>query len=433
MKRSPRSRNIASGRPNVISVFAKIGGATFFSQLAIFASSPILTRLYTKDDFGTFGVFLAIATLGAAIAPLGYSEGILAPTKRRQSDALFAASLYASVVFGAFSAVVLLIALGLHPSGNKALPDWAGPLFVPTIIGMAVTYCVQIFAAREANWRAVQQLILVQASIRVVSQLSFAFAGLGALGLICAEAIMRCFTSVFGLWKIRLTLKERVRSIPLRDVAAEARRYWRFPAMRMPSSLLNNAATLAPTPMIAALFGLGPAGLWVLIDQVINAPLGFVNKTVGDVFAGYFTNAFHNDPSEAKRIFWIATWALIPLGLLPCALLWFFGPPLFATVFGEPWRPAGELAGLMAFVLLARFVVQPLSWACNTVNRPEAKLIFDLLQLALIIGTFLYVEANNLKFEEFILLISISYTSSYIALFGLTVWAIYFPRKITAD
>lgn len=354
---------------------------------------------------------------------------MLAPPGRRQSDALFAASLWCSLVFGAACAAVTAWVLWLHPWGEEILPWWAGLLLAPTVIGMASTYSIQIFVAREANWRAVQDLVIVQACLRVALQLSFAFMGLGAAGIASAEAAMRTLTAAFGIWRIRSPLAARVRPIALAEVLAEARRYWRFPAIRMPSSLLNNVATLAPAPLIAALYGLGPAGLWVLVDQTINVPLGFVNKTAGDVFAGYFTRAFHRDPAEARRLFWIAAATLLPIGLVPSAALWFFGPDLFAIAFGASWRPAGELGAILAWVLLARFIVQPLSWACNTVNRPEAKLAFDVLQLVLVAGAFAFAWKTGLRFESAVAVLTAAYAVAYLALFGLTSWAIATPRR----
>lgn len=353
---------------------------------------------------------------------------MLAPPGRRQSDALFAASLWSSLIFGAACAVLAAWLLWLHPWGNELLPWWGGVLLAPTVIGMAATYSIQIFVAREADWRAVQDLVIAQACLRVALQLSFALLGLGAAGIACAEAAMRTLATAFGIWRIRSPLSARVRTIAFSEVLAEARRYWRFPAIRMPSSLINNIATLAPAPLIAAIYGLGPAGLWVLVDQIINVPLGFVNKTAGDVFAGYFTRAFHRDPAEARRLFWIAAAALVPIGLVPCAALWLFGPDMFAMVFGAPWRSAGELAGILAWVLLARFVVQPLSWACNTVNRPEAKLAFDILQLILVAGAFAFAWTAGLRFESAIALLAAAYALAYLALLGLTAWAIAAPR-----
>ncbi len=412
-----------------LAALTRVGGASAFAQLAVVAISPVLTRIYTQPEFGIFGVFLSVATVLAAIAPLGYPEGLLAPPSRRQSDSIFAASLYASVVFGAVCTAFAVVALWLHPEGKAILPWWAGSLLVPTVIGMAAIYSIQIFVAREADWRAAQDLVVVQACLRVGLQLSFALSGLGAFGLACAECLMRSLTAAFGLWRIRSSFFERIRPIPLREVITDARRYWRFPAIRMPSSLINNIATLAPAPLIAALFGLSSAGLWVLVDQIINVPLGFVNKTAGDVFAGYFTKAFHRDPAEARRLFWTAAGALVPIGLIPCVALWFFGPALFAIVFGEPWRPAGELAGVMAWVLLARFVAQPLSWACNTVNRPEAKLAFDFLQLLLVSGAFGYSWAADLDFDNAVGLLATAYVLAYAALLCLTAWAIATPRR----
>ncbi len=38
-----------------------------------------------------------------------------------------------------------------------------------------------------------------------------------------------------------------------------------------------------------------------------------------------------------------------------------FSPPLFAFVFGEPWRIAGDYARILAFPLAVKFVVSPLA------------------------------------------------------------------------
>lgn len=418
-----------SGGLSVMSALARVGGASAFALVAMVAISPVLARLCTQEEFGVYGVFLSTATILAAIAPLGYPEGILAPPSRRQSDALFAASLYSAAVVGTACTAILVLALWLYPGGSAILPWWGGPLLVPTVIGMAVSYSVQIFVARSTDWRAAQHIVVVQACLRMTLQLSFAFLGFGAVGLALAEGLMRSLTAGFGLWRIRLPFAERILPITLREVANAALSYWRFPAIRMPSSFLNNVATLAPTPLIAAVYGLNAAGLWVLVDQVINVPLGFVNKTVGDVFAGYFTRAFHDDPGKARKLFWTTAAALVPIGLIPSVALWYLGSEIFAVAFGQNWRPAGELAGLMAWVLFARFVAQPLSWACNTVNRPEAKLLFDFFQIALVAGVFMFSWVVNVDFNDFAMLLTGAYVLAYIALLCLTGWAITTPRR----
>jgi O-antigen/teichoic acid export membrane protein len=425
---APVTAHDGSGR-GFLSALARVGGVSAAAQLVVVALAPVLARLYEHDDFGVFGVFLSCATILAAIAPLGYPEGLLAPPGRRQSDGLFSASLWASLVGGLFCGGAAAAILWSSSWADAILPWWAGLLLAPAIVGMAATYSIQIFIAREADWRAAQELTIVQAALRVVLQLSFAFAGLGAAGLACAEAAMRVLTAAFGLWRIRVKLNDRIRPIGLTEVTALARRYWQFPAVRMPSSLINNVATLMPAPLIALLFGLGPAGLWTLVDQVLNVPLGFVNKTVGDVFAGTFTRAFHQDRAAARRLFWLAAAVLTPVGLVPAVILDWFGPGLFALVFGADWRMAGELAGMLCWALWARFVALPLSWACNTVNRPEAKLVFDLLQIALVALVFGYARMTELAFEATVALLTAAYLIANLALLALAAWAIHHPRE----
>ena len=68
----------------VNSVF-KITSGSFFGQLILAISSPIITRLYEPKIFGFFATYNAIVKLVSAIAPLRYEMALVIAKKNNDS------------------------------------------------------------------------------------------------------------------------------------------------------------------------------------------------------------------------------------------------------------------------------------------------------------------------------------------------------------
>ena len=83
--------------------------------------------------------------------------------------------------------------------------------------------------------------------------------------------------------------------------------------------------------------------------------------------------------------------ALAVLGIVPFFLLFLYSPGLFALVFGEEWREAGEYARLLVPMFFLRFLVSPLSYVLYVAEKQS----YDLLwQIALLVGTLTAIWAG---------------------------------------
>ena len=60
---------------NVITLMTGTG----LAQAIPIAISPILTRLYSPEDFGTFGLYMAIVTIASVLVTGRYELAILLP------------------------------------------------------------------------------------------------------------------------------------------------------------------------------------------------------------------------------------------------------------------------------------------------------------------------------------------------------------------
>ncbi|MEO1077555.1 MAG: lipopolysaccharide biosynthesis protein, partial [Bacteroidota bacterium] len=68
-----RARTRAAwARSSLLAPILTLVGGTAAAQALVFAARPVLTRLYTPDDFGVLTVFTTLVSLGATVASGGY-------------------------------------------------------------------------------------------------------------------------------------------------------------------------------------------------------------------------------------------------------------------------------------------------------------------------------------------------------------------------
>jgi len=72
-----------------------------------------------------------------------------------------------------------------------------------------------------------------------------------------------------------------------------------------------------------------------------------------------------------RRIFLKTLAGTLFFSLPPFLALIFFAPPLFAFVFGEPWREAGRYAQLLAPMYAMRFVASPLGFVLIIAEKQD--------------------------------------------------------------
>ncbi len=73
----------------VRNVAVLLGGAAV-GQVLLLLASPVVSRIYTPEDFGAFGVYLSLVAFFAAIASLRLELAIPLQKLREEADALLA-------------------------------------------------------------------------------------------------------------------------------------------------------------------------------------------------------------------------------------------------------------------------------------------------------------------------------------------------------
>ncbi|HSI57531.1 MAG TPA: oligosaccharide flippase family protein [Ideonella sp.] len=312
---------------------------------------PWLTRLYTPAEFGQFTAFSVLAANLAVLACARYEFALPLARDDAEAGALFALCLrILAVVVGACA----VLALGLHATGAIAHAGW-----LPLAVGAAgLLSLMTLWATRAQAFTALAATRVLQHGGGALLQVALALGSLGVLGLILGPVLATLLAAAW-LW----------RATPHGGVAAARSASWRslrpvmcahqdFPLLNTPHAFLGALGDTLAVMILVAWSGDAAAGLWGLTLRYLKAPATLVG---GAVSQALYPRLSGSSPAEARRAVRQVMVLLGAVGLAIALLLVLTGPALFAAVFGEPWRPAGELARALAPYIALHFVASPLA------------------------------------------------------------------------
>ena len=337
------------------SVSVLVGG-TASAQLLLVLAAPILTRLYSPEDFGLLAVYASLLALIGVISSLRYELAIPLPEDDGEAANVAVLCLILVVISTILTGVLVLL-MGSAIAAALGVPTLAGYLWLLPV-GVLLTGFYSVFnywAVRTKRFTTIAGTKLRQAVATLAIQLAaFKLGGIALLlGQVAGQGVG---TTTLGLPALK---SAGFKQVSWAGVKKAAGRYRRFPIFSTWAGFANTAGLQLPPLMFAALFSPAAAGLYTLANRVLTLPMNLVGGAIGQVF---FANA-----AEAHRVGKLGPLVaqlhakLAHIGLPPAILLMLLGPALFAFVFGEQWRQAGEFAQWMAPWLYLVFVSSPLS------------------------------------------------------------------------
>jgi O-antigen/teichoic acid export membrane protein len=153
--------------------------------------------------------------------------------------------------------------------------------------------------------------------------------------------------------------------------------------------------------------------------RMLRIPVMLIGASLSHVFFSRISSY----KTEGKLIYPLFRKVLISLSLLsilPFLIIYFFGAPLFAFVFGAEWRFSGELSEIMAPWLMLNFIVSPLSTIPLVFDKQKAYLIIGLIGSLLQILGFVLIPVA-LGHQE----------SNVVIMFHCVTWAQVFMAAVT--
>lgn len=347
---------------------------TAAAQALTILAAPLLTRLYRPEDYGVFALFGAVVGLSALLASGKYDLAILIPKEDAAATALVGACLLITSVVSV--ALTVLLWFTCHP-----LAAWLGdPLLAPWLqlvpLGVVLTnlgLVLAVWANRQQAYGALSNSRMAGALAGTAANLALGFAGWGAAGLVCGFLVVQVATLAI-LWPHSSELLRALkRETSLAAIRAEAMRFASFPKFSLGAELMNTLSNQLVVLLLPKFFGMAVLGGYAMGQRVIGIPTTLVGGAVGEVFRSQASRDYA-EQGNCREIFRKTFRQLTLLAVGPFLVLLVGAPELFALVFGESWRMAGQLTQVMSVMFLLRFIVSPLTHTFLLAGRQKEDL-----------------------------------------------------------
>lgn len=390
-------------------VFTLLSGATV-AQIIALISIPILTRIYTPEDFGFFAIYLSIANIMSTLATGRYELAIMLPEKKENAVAIIKGIFRLTLVFSVFILFILLIVKNTH----HQIAEFIKPsyfYFLPfSIIIIAFTNVFTQWYTRKKNFKLQAKIKIYKSSGNAIVNVAIGiFYYVKSLGLFTGHILSQGLQVILYATKFYRTEKETLKKTSPKTVQEELRKNLNFPYFSAPMGFLNAISSDILIYVLNLFYSTTLVGFYTNANKVINYPLNLISQS--------FTSVFYQKINETNKkvnlylISYFSNFVIASLSMVPVI---FWGEAIFGFVLGKEWEIAGSIAKYLAPLTIAGFAMRSVSNIFSLTRKNGVLLIWQIIYLAIILMMILITKSKDFK----VMLLSVSFTGAilYIAL-----------------
>ena len=385
----------------MIRAFRNILSSEFFRNVATLISGTslaqafsvviyiILSRIYTEEDFGVFGLYMNILNITVIFSTAKYELAILLPKSERESVNLLGLS---SLISVGVSLVLLVIVVSMNGMicswlGSEEISVWLYFIPLSTLtVGWFTSF--RNFSNRQKRYKLIAGANIGQSVSNSLLKLGLGFLIAGAAGLISGVI----FGQVVGFlvffiahWRIN---RSKASWIKWSEMKRLAKQYSLFPKYNMWQGLINNLSGAFPVFILSAYFSTGIAGLYTFGYMILYRPVNLVANAFYQVMFQRFVEKKHENRAIRPEVLLFLKRTTQVL-VLPFIVSGIFFPDIFGFIFGDKWIEAGRYAQIILPWIFMVSLVMPLSFIPDLYKKQRVAMIIDGVKLVARLGALL--------------------------------------------
>jgi len=368
----------AAARPTFLRHVMTLATGTTLAQVLTLAAGPILTRLYSPEEFGAFAIYVSLSGILSIIATCRYDLSIPLPDKHEDAINLLGMSVFLSITVSVVSFLLLAVGGGFLARSIGLGSDSQILILVPlSILMLSVQSAASYWCNRRGWYGTIALGSVIQSLVTIVVTIACAVGFRIRHGLVVgalAGQTLACGVMCIGLIRSDRSL---LGAIGFRSMIAQARRYLKFPMFNLPYSSLVFFSSRFILFALTSYQHVRAAGLLNYSRTILMAPGSLSSSSVGRVF---FERAVASWGTPALRDLTFAILRIM-IGLGAPVFVFFvaWGPEIFALVFGEKWREAGVYGRIFAPAGLCILVADWIERVFEVAGRQSASLLLQVV------------------------------------------------------
>lgn len=377
----------------MLSDFLKLFSGATIGQLIPFLTGPLLSRLYSPDDFGLYALLSSTAGILSIISTGAYEYAILTADDDDESKQLGLLSVLLSLIFSIFSSLILLIILIIAKPWISSSLAWIW-IVVPIYVFLQGLLSASSYTLnRQQRYGRMSKGKLMRSATIAAFQIILGFLKL-PWGLFPGMVAGHSAATVYLFHGVKNLFRESVQAASLNNLKTIARKYYRFPSFTLPSQLLNELSVQIPVYLLKAFFTTAIVGIYALPQKMLNVPVSLIGQSIGQV---YFQKAAKqkNNPDALATTTASLFRFLFRIGVIPFSIIIVFGDLIFPWLFGAEWKQSGIFAQMLSPWLLFVLAGSPISKLFTVQDKQKLGLYFNstlitLRVVALLVGGLIF-------------------------------------------
>ncbi len=345
--------------------------ATISAQLISVAVSPILSRLYSPEDFGVLGRLVAFTSIFVGISTLKYNMAVVLSKSSKETKHLINWSEFFIIISSILAVPIYAI---IYPTSDIYI-------LISVFLIIFLNSNLYLFSSIYTRYKKFKKLSYAKVINRLSSavfQILFGFILKNFFGLIIGLIVG--LITFFGYCSRKVSTFSFIKIFKFNKYAFKEaqpilKKHYRFPLFTTPQVLLNTLSQNTPILMMDFFFGNSVIGFYWFAYRILQIPIVAISNSVRQTF---FQKSSRIDSNKDLLSFLIkSTGVLIILGF-PFLVIGFFTlPSLFEFIFGSEWVVAGEYAKWLLPWIFLLFINAPSISLITVINLQKSVLIFD--------------------------------------------------------
>lgn len=355
--------------------------------------TPILSRLYSPEEYGDWGVFSGVLYIVSSFILLSYENAIVKTNEDEELPPLIA---LCTIILVIISVVVFVFFKLGSFWGIKFFVEFPSLiLLIPVIITSAFyTMCYNL-SNRQNMYNAMATVSIVNGTFQSVFRILLGVIPIVSYGLIVGNLVAQVLATLLFFYLLRNVVSRiSFKGIDFEIINRVAIKYKKFPLYDAPARFIEQSINNMTIVILAFFWAKEDIGCFSMVMLFVLIPISIIGSAMG--------NVFYREISENAQNFNVIKQSTLRVGkinfivsIIPILFLALGGDRLLVLFLGDRWGNVAPMSLCMALFSVPVILSEPLLPIFRTLDKQEIRFRINTINLITALGLLIIMALST--------------------------------------
>lgn len=345
--------------------------------------TPILSRIYSPEDYGEWGVFSSVVMIVTSFIFLSYENAVVKETDKVKLPSIIYLCLTIATIIIGLTCSIFFIGRWLQIAFFINFPSLT--LLIIALCLSAIDILCSNISNRYSRYNIMSIVGVVMGVSQAGSRLVFGIIPI-AKGLILGNILSIFLKVILYLKNIKSVIKKDIlRIASFKSIQSVAVDNKKFPLFDAPARFVEFVIGNIVIIILSVYYDMTEIGCYSMISQLVQIPLSLMGTSMSTV---YFKDlsVVSTDRIKLKQLTFRTVRVCFFMSVLPAAFLAFGGDYLLVLFLGDKWELAGQMSLCLAVFSIPVILSEPLLPIFKVLDKQDYRFWLNIANLIIAIG-----------------------------------------------